>query len=110
MERLPIYQNYKFNYSVYLDDTDYDLEFSWSVANKTFLLSMYKKDGTCIFFKTALVPGIDFLKVSGIGELGALTLLDVQNESAQDPELIEDFQTRYQLIYASNEEVNYAAF
>ena len=102
---LPIYQNYKFHYEIMLDDVTYSFEFSWSVLNKTFLVSMKKLDSEYIFRKLALVPGIDLLKTSGIGELGKLRLIDTQDNNEQDPVSIEDFNHRYALVYMSIEEL-----
>jgi len=105
MTTLPIYQNYKFYYHIYLDDIDFKFTFKWNIIANTFLFSMYK-DEDIIFLNTALVPNVDFLKVSGIGELGKLILLDTQDASQAEPQVIEDFKSRFLLIYSNKEELN----
>jgi hypothetical protein len=104
MIKLPIYQNFKFFYEIFLDDIAYDFDFSWNEFNNTFLISM-KKEDKYIFKDIALVPGVNFLKTTGIGELGILELIDTQVLTQEDPLFMEDFINRFQLIYISVDEL-----
>jgi len=101
---LPIYQNYKFHYHIYLDNIDLTFYFKWSIAANTFLFSMYRDDEV-LFYNIALVPNVDFLKTVGIGELGNLILVDTQNATQSEPSFIEDFKARFSLIYITKEEI-----
>lgn len=104
MITLPIFQNYQFYYDLFLEDTTYTFEYTWNNIAKTFLCTM-KKNSTIIFEKIALVPGIDFLKTSGVGELGKLTLLDTQEFKNDEPLDITEFKNRFQFIYIQKDEL-----
>jgi len=105
MISLPIYQNYKFFYEIDLEENmAFNFSFEYSEFCNTFLISM-QKDDEYIFYNLALVPGIDFLQSSGIGELGILSLVDNAKISQENPTQIEDFKKRFSLIYISKKEV-----
>jgi hypothetical protein len=105
MIKLPIYQNYSFYYDIYLDKVTYTFSFAWNDIVKSFLFTMESKDETIVFDKIALVPGVDFLKTSGIGELGKLYLIDTQNYIDNEPLQIDDFISRFQLIYVNKDDI-----
>jgi hypothetical protein len=95
--RLPVTNDFWYQFEVDLDGNTYQLSFSWNFTDSAWYMDLVGLTNTVDFTEIKITSGVDILSPFAIIELGQLFAIDLDNESL-DPNQ-NDFGDRYQLLY-----------
>lgn len=104
---IPLIVNPRYQFQVDLEDNTYLFTVRWNVESAAWYLNIEGVSNTVDYKGIKLVTGVNLLKPYAILELGALYMID-NEEQGLDPDY-DNIGSRYQLYYITTDNTDYIA-
>lgn len=101
---LPASNTPRLNYSVILDETEFDFKFAWNTRQESWYLTITDREGIILLSNIRLVPNVDLLLpyVNDFLPQGSLYLTTNDDTFPQSPPItLENLSTEFFLAYVT---------